>query len=65
MFRADEMFVITNKGVYELEVRMRICVPLTNGVPDTNAMASFLRHTSLDGYGVVESSPVRVEVIKK
>lgn len=65
MFRPDEMFVIINKGVYQLELRMRICVPLTNGVPDTNAMARFLRNTPAESFGIVESSPVRVEVIKK
>jgi hypothetical protein len=65
MFRPDEMFVITNKGVYELEVRMRICVPMTNGLPDTNAMMNFLRHTSAENFGIIESPPVRVNVIKE
>jgi hypothetical protein len=64
MFRPDEMFVITNKGVYELEVRMRICVPMTNGLPDTNAMMNFLRHTRAENFGIIESPPVRVKVIK-
>ena len=32
--RPDELFVIKDKGVYQMEVRVRICVPTTNNVPD-------------------------------
>ncbi len=65
MFRPDDMFLITNKGVYELEVRIRICVPMTNGLPDTNAMMNLLRNTEAENFGIVESAPVRVKVIKE
>jgi hypothetical protein len=63
-FRPDELFVITNKGVYGLEVRMRICVPMTNGVPDTNAMLDYRKVSYMTNCGVVESPPLRVKVIK-
>jgi hypothetical protein len=65
MFRPDEMFVITNKGIYELEVRIRICVPMTNGVPDTNTMMDFRKTARAENFGVIESAPVRVNVIKE
>jgi hypothetical protein len=64
LFRPDEMFVITNKGVYELEVRSRICVPMTNGVPDTNAMTSLHGLVLSTNFSVIVSDPVRVKVIK-
>lgn len=64
LFFPDDMFVISKKGVYELEVRARICVPMTNGVPDTNAMLDFRKTALAHNCGVIESSPVRVKIIK-
>ena len=40
LFQPNEMFVITNKEVYELEIRMRICVNMTNNVPDYELMSA-------------------------
>lgn len=65
LFRPDEMFVIANKGVYQLEIRARICVPMTNGVPDTNAMLNFKMAGFAKNCGVIESPPLRVKVIKE
>jgi hypothetical protein len=61
LFRPDEVCEITNAGVYELEVKIRLCVPMTNGVPDTNAV-KLLHYYPI--YGIVTSPPVRVRVIK-
>jgi len=65
LFRPDEMFMITNKGVYELDVRIRICVPMTNGVPDTKAMTSLHGLLMSTNFNVVVSDPVRVRIIKE
>lgn len=64
LFRPDDMFVITNKGVYTMEVRMRICVQVTNGVPDYQVMQNIKQFP--DGpFGIVVSKPLRVKVIKE
>ena len=65
----QEMFNITNKGVYDLEVRARICVILTNGVPDYSALVDGRNVTGagdafVDKFGTVESPPLRVKVVK-
>ena len=66
LFRPDEMFVITNKGSYALEVRMRIFVPTTNGVPDYKAMKIPSEpHYSNTHFDAVVSAPMRVTVIKE
>lgn len=65
LFRPEEMFMITNSGVYELEVRIRLCVPMTNGVPDSFGMlnnSGFLRSTE---FGLITSDPVRIKVLKE
>ena len=70
LFRPDDVFVITNKGVYVLEVQARLCVIMTNGVPDTKAMLDGRNATStgvpfIKDFGVLTSPPLRVKVIKK
>ena len=70
LFRPDDMFLITNKGVYELEVRTRLCVIMTNGMPDLKAMEDGLNATSrclpfVNNFGVLTSPPLRVKVIKE
>lgn len=70
LFRPEDVFEITNSGSYELEIRMRLCVILTNGVPDTKAMANGLNATGhglsrVDDFGVFTSPPLRVTIIKK
>ena len=65
LFRPDEIFVITNKGIYDLSISMRICVPMTNGVVDTNALMNFHARAHSRNFGVVESSPLHVKVIKE
>jgi hypothetical protein len=70
LFRPDDVFVITNKGVYELEVKARICVIMINGSPDLKAMTDW-RNVYSRGYkfykdfGVLTSPPLRVKVIKE
>jgi len=70
LFRPDNMFLITNKGVYELEVRIRLCVKMTNGLPDLKAMEDGLNATSrslpfVNDFGVLTSPPLRVKVTKE
>ena len=74
LMRPSDMFAIKNAGTYELEVRMKICVPLTtNGLPDTKAMTTWRdphvsttnpheRNTNL---GILISDPVRVKIVKQ
>jgi hypothetical protein len=64
-FRPDEMFVITNKGIYDLEVRIRVCVPTTNDVPDFAAMTNGYSFFGSKSFGVLTSPPLRVKVIKE
>jgi hypothetical protein len=70
LFRPDDIFVITNKGIYELEVTMRLCVIMTNGMPDLTAMVDG-RNATMRGlpfikdFGVLTSPPLRVKVIKE
>jgi hypothetical protein len=70
LFRPDEMFAITNKGTYDLEVRMRLCVIMTNNVPDLNAMLDARNVTGgglpyVTNFGVLTSPPLRVKIIKE
>jgi hypothetical protein len=65
LFRPDDMFVITNSGNYQLEVRMRICVPMTNGLPDNAVMMNSFAFIPDRNLGILTSPPLRVEVIKK
>lgn len=67
LFRPRDMFVITNNGQYDLVVKMRICVPMTNGVVDTNAMKeirSFVQAESVEDFMIYESPPLLVKVMK-
>ncbi|HEY5346411.1 MAG TPA: hypothetical protein VIK62_08720, partial [Verrucomicrobiae bacterium] len=70
LFRPDDVFVITNKGVYELEVRTRLYVIMTNGIPDVSAMFDGRNATGrglpfIKDFGVLTSPPLRVKVIKE
>ena len=65
MFRPSEMFLITNSGIYTLEVKMRICVPVTNKIPDVEAMADFRKTALASNVAIIESPPLLVNVIKK
>jgi hypothetical protein len=62
---ADDLFVITNKGTYDMIIAIRICVPVTNGVPDTYAMSDPFRTIQAKEDGIVESKPLRVKIIKE
>jgi hypothetical protein len=64
LFRPEEMFEVTNPGVYEMQFRMRICILFTNGAPDYSVMTNshkFFPATNLD---ILTSPPLRVGVIK-
>jgi len=70
LFCPEEMFAITNKGTYELRVQIRLCVIITNNLPDLNAMldARNVAGSGLpfaDTFGILSSPPLRVKVIKK
>jgi hypothetical protein len=66
LFRPDDMFVISNKGIYELEVRTRLCLIMTNGIPDLKAMVDGANATSFTNhFGVFTSPPLRVKVVKE
>lgn len=68
LFCPDKVFSITNRGVYELEIAIKICVPITNGVPDGAAMqigpGGKAGHPNAD-WRTVLSTPLRVKVIKE
>lgn len=64
LFRPDEMFQITNPGMYELQVRIRLFLPVTNGVVDAEALVNFRQFATNRHWGVVVSDPVCVNVIK-
>ena len=70
LFRPDDIFAITNKGIFEMEIRARLCVIMTNGMPDLKAMTDW-RNISSRGFkfykdfGVLTSPPLRVKVIKE
>ncbi len=63
--RPDELFVIKDKGGYQMEVRIRICVPTTNNVPDFAMMTNGIQLLTNRYFCVVTSAPVRVNVIKE
>jgi hypothetical protein len=65
LFRPDDMFVITNSGIYEMELRMRLCVPMTNGLPDVALMGNSQKFFPATNLGVLTSPPLRVKVLKK
>ena len=63
--RPDELFVIKDKGVYQMKVRVRICVPTTNNAPDFTMMTNENALLTNRCFCVVTSGPVRVNVIKE
>jgi len=65
LFRPDDIFIITNKGNYDLSICIRICVPMTNGIVDTNALLSVQGHKLAVSFGVVESPPLHINVTKE
>ena len=70
LFRPDDVFDITNKGVYELEIQMRLCVIMTNNLPDMNAMIDARNVTGhgfpfAEDFGILTSPTLRVKVIKE
>jgi hypothetical protein len=71
LFRPQDMFVISNGGTYELEVRLRLWAQTTNNIPNyeplmfnDNFVKEFIADTNAH-FGVVISQPVRVKVIKE
>ena len=65
LFRADEIFAITNKGSYQMEIRMRIYVPATNGVLDISSMTNGYKFLASKHFGVLSSPPLCVKVVKE
>ncbi len=64
LFRADDLFVITNKGEYYMTISIRICVAMTNRVPDIYAMSDPFRTIKAKDFNIVESDPLRIKIIK-
>jgi hypothetical protein len=67
LFRADDLFVITNKGIYDLEARLAIWGKTTNSTPDIEPWLLHQKppiNTNLH-YGVVVSEPLRVKIFKE
>ena len=65
LFRADQMFVLTNKGIYELEISIRLWVQTTNrGTP--NEVISYTRPNIGTNFqfGVITSPAIHVQIIK-
>ena len=53
-----------------MEIRMRLCVIMTNGIPDLKAMVDWRNVTGrgvpfVKDFGVLTSPPLRVKVIKE
>jgi hypothetical protein len=70
LFCPENIFLLTKKGTYELEVKMRLCVIMTNGMPDVAAMLDGRNATRrglpfIADFGVLTSPPLRVRIIKK
>ena len=65
LFCPEQMFAITNKGVYDLKIRMRILVPASNGVLNIKAMMNGTNVAFAKELGMVISDPLRVKVIKE
>lgn len=65
LFRPKDMFLIETNGVYVLEVRIVLCVPMTNGVVNMGAMADVYKFARCHDFGLLVSKPLRVRVTKK
>jgi len=66
LFRPDDIFIITNSGTYALVIQMRLCLIMTNGLPDLSAMvdARTVTEHNPDKFGVFTSPQLRVKVVK-
>jgi hypothetical protein len=70
LWKADDVFLITNKGVYELELQKRIYVMMSNGVPVEAAFTNAENFTypipvHPEKFGIFTSPPIRVRIIKE
>ena len=66
LFRPNDMFVLTNRGVYELEISIRLWVQTTNkGAPNELSELTQPGIGTNFQFGVVTSPPVRVKIIKE
>lgn len=61
-FRPNDLFSIKKPGIYELEVRYRVLVPMTNGVPDLATVTNGQNFAASRVFGVITSNPIRVKV---
>jgi len=68
MFRADDLFAITNSGTYDIFIRIRLCIPLTNGLPDfkliTN-LSKFAFDRDYSHWNIIESQPFHAKIVKR
>jgi hypothetical protein len=66
LFKPEEVFVITNTGMFTLAIRARILLPASNGVPLIAAITNslMLATSPPESFKVIEMDPVVVEVIK-
>lgn len=64
LFRADDLFFITNTGIFDLEVRMRLWAQTTNNVPNLEPWRIRGPRTNIN-YGLVISEPLHVRIVKE
>jgi len=65
IFRPDEIFVIPKKGLMTWKFGPQIYAPMTNGVPDTNAMLDVHKALRSENWSLVESPPLHIKIIKE
>lgn len=66
LFRPDDMFALTNSGIYQLEISIRLWVQTTNrGAPNELSELTQPGIGTNYQFGVVTSPPVRVRIIKR
>jgi hypothetical protein len=66
LFRPNDLFSITNKGSYALEVKLTLWARTTNNTPDIEPLI-FHQKPPINAnlhYGVVVSEPLHVRIIK-
>jgi hypothetical protein len=67
VFRPEDVFVMTNKGIYELELKLRIWAQTTNtSGSNYEVIGHFDKRIGTNAhFGIVTSAPARVKIIKE
>lgn len=64
-FRPNDLFEIKDPGVYEMVVRYRLLLPMTDGKPDCSAITNAHKFSSCTNLAIIISDPVRVKITKE